>query len=145
MVVLEVWVGCRAFRGNHCEIKQMAHPQRPGSRKKRSATGHNILCHFTYLLRFFYVNHFQSPHRICYNTDSIVMPGFLVTRHIGSQLPDEGLNLPSSAALTARRSLNPWATTEVPEPGFKGDTIIQQRARNSACCVTSGVLIATRK
>ena len=119
MVVLEVWVGCRAFRGNHCEIKQMAHPQRPGSRKKRSATGHNILCHFTYLLRFFYVNHFQSPHRICYNTDSIVMPGFLVTRHIGSQLPDEGLNLPSSAALTARRSLNPWATTEVPPCHFK--------------------------
>lgn len=93
--------------------------QRPGSRKKRSATGHNILCHFTYLLRFFYVNHFQSPHRICYNTDSIVMPGFLVTRHIGSQLPDEGLNLPSSATLTARRSLNPWATTEVPPCHFK--------------------------
>ena len=58
-------------------------------------------------------------------------------RHVGSQLPNRGLS-PLSPCI-GRQSLNPWTTTEVPEPGFKGDTIIQQRARNSACCVTSGI------
>ena len=95
LVVLEVWVGCRAFRGNHCEIKQMANPQRPGSRKNGSATGHNILCHFTYLLRCFYVNHFQSPHGICLNTDSIFMPWLLGHKAYRSPASWRGIELAS--------------------------------------------------
>lgn len=81
LVVLEVGVGCRVFRENHCEIKQMAHPQRPPSRKKHISKGTQDpvpFCSFIcWVLFFFNVNHFQSPHQICYNTDSISMPWLL--------------------------------------------------------------------
>ena len=61
----------------------------------------------------------------------------------GIEAPQPGVE-PLSPCI-GRQSLNHWITTEVPEPGFKGDTIIQQRAWNGAWCVISRVLIATQK
>ena len=43
---------------------------------------------------FFDVGHLQSPHWTCYNIVSVLCPDFPASRHAGSQLPDQGLNLP---------------------------------------------------
>ena len=41
----------------------------------------------------FDVGHLQSPHWTCYNIASVLCPDFLAARHVGSQLPDQGLKL----------------------------------------------------
>ena len=46
---------------------------------------------------FFCEDHFKSPHWICSNNVSVLFFalcfGFLAVRHVGSYLPDQGLNL----------------------------------------------------
>ena len=41
---------------------------------------------------FFTVDHFKSLYWICYNIASVLCFGFLATRHVRSQLADQGLN-----------------------------------------------------
>ena len=48
---------------------------------------------------------------ICSNIASALCFGFLIARHVGSQLPNQGLNWPPC---TGRRSPNRQTTREVP-------------------------------
>ena len=53
------------------------------------------------------------PHQPQYNMTFILCFGFLATRHVGSYLPDQGLNLYPLPSI-GRWSLNHWTTTEGP-------------------------------
>ena len=44
------------------------------------------------IIRFFYMDHLKNLYWICSNIGSVLRFGFLAVRHMGSQLPNQGLN-----------------------------------------------------